>query len=568
MKRLLLLFALIGVIRGSLSPLPCYAVDNDQRWVTQGDLDNLMRGFNERGMALDGTAFEWSLFDPPNTNWIWSMDLYWGYFLGIPFDNALATRIVPRYVAIDAGTDFHGKPHGAITNWSPKRLHDYLATTFVNTDGTAGVGTWQNDTWYWTQTWQTSAWSICLGSLTYAVTNIYTTNGVQHWACGWIFQDGDRIVKRGALGSQTDPSQIPWDFKRYIGNVFDWADESTFANSVRVELGSTNWNTLASGLTLTLVGRTNYLATYYDVGDEEWDPAYGGQFTNTLDVSGAGTNYSGAPATRMWDVDSLSIPETQEYTNWPVVNHVGDRISIWLNIGGRFYIDPSRSVKKGATQSWITREMINERLAILGALRVTDSDSTHDYRGPHGEDTEYTVNWVASMPDRGSYESSTTSWADAQGLAVASYAPGFVFPHSGPYAVAKGAYDAGTPLWTAELYRRAGYLSFPPRVHPYDAGFSNAQSIVFYAYVDTYSTNAGSVFDGNGDFSLRTNWVAIGTASIGSGSTNNVHSDTIGDSSVLPNPCTDPTPYSDNGYVVKHYKAITTWSFLHATNAP
>ncbi len=586
----------------------------DDAWVTRENfLEEFYGGAKERiaiGLLGNATLYK-------DTNFAWNINSKFGNNTA-RLDPYLY-RAVPSFVAVtnwEVGA-YDNVPYGAISNWTWQSMYQYLKGHFVNSDGTVGVGVYTNDgastNWYWTQSWETNAWEICLGSLTYSVTQKFlltnvvgaVTNVVPAWRCGWVYTDGDRLVKRG----RNEVFDMPWEWQDEDGDwwrvtsssgqygfLFDWTDETLLTNELRVATGTTNWSSLATDLTLTIRGWTNYDYYSYIWYDVPMLPS-----SNTVDVSGLAASYTGAIPTMAWDlagyistvgsgshpwVDGLVITNTATVTNFSGANHIGDTISVWLRCGGRLYILPSTYYGIGdflnpdynyptPVQPFITREMLNERFAVMQLLKVTDGLGALSYWTGRGETN------TAS----GSSGHSNT-WNQAKNGAEGAYA---LSPGNVPFSCSSGDYYYwGSPDYG---YRFRASLSkgYAYGCGSIPAGWANTRTNLSlrcdtYAYAQggppTYPGGAAGVFDANGDDVINTNWSFFSTTSYTPGWTN-VTSGPLGSSpTVKPTWCDEPavgastnkgwslpTHYHYFDVVPEPPKMLIYWGFQYVTNS-
>ena len=613
-----LLYALCSMPRSAhaLQPL----IGTNEVWITTNDMAQLYSGANERLRAVyvyEGSGNATSL----TNTWVPNLGSY--LYSQAQFDEAL-WGIIPYYLMctnLSAGA-FNGTLPPAITNWTYQSMYQWLSNNFVNVDGYRGVGIMdQNTNWYWSLTAQTSAWKICLGHLTYALTNQYlvtnvvgtTTNCVMTYQLGWVYTDGDRIVKKmltrsddfppewsfyddnGVIGWWNNPYQ-PFEATDY-GLLFDWTDFSSLSNTVCVTLGSTNWTHFATNLSLQVLGKTNY------VSPGAGSPGYGGWITQTLNVSAAGTNYSANLPTTVWDLggfggfggdtwrDGLAIANTLTTTNLSdCVTNIGDTISVYLNIGSRLYsqpVNPSNSTWESswptfpALQPWTSRAILNERLAILTLLRVMP-DGGMEYAS--GDASEYPFPFGLSWTSQGETNSRSGSgtgggvWATAQAGAVTALTN--MPSDEPPCAYSTGQIiDVGRRSPRASLNRAYSYLLARGWGVDYLPGgpfYTNlSMRMDFYLLPDAplvYEAGPGA-WDANGQPSItQSNWLYFDSATFSAGAltNNSIISARFGVSpATQPDWCADPVASATNtarGWTAADAHALIYWSFQYCTN--
>jgi hypothetical protein len=567
----------------------CFALEPsipaDKRWIERGDLWQYYGGIAERCAATAS-----GLPSMQNTNWIWGESFIGIYNMVFGLDYYLTGQI-GNFLSVTNLSEGFFDGHAAMpSNWTAKTMHDYLAANYVNTDGTAGVGIYTNDTWYWTQSWQTSAWSVCLGRITYAVTNSYTTHDTTYFQCGWQYQPGERLVKRypTRVGEDNEVFDVPQNWGTYRGNVFDYADFAKMSNIVRVTTGTTNWTTLSTGITLTAVGHTNYYLPYPPDVTTLAPP-----ITNTVDLSASPTGTVAIFATTVYALGDLSswspltfqpgleITNTATVTNFTGTNHVGDSIEVRLCIGGRLYASHENDyLLSPLLTTHVSREMLNERLAILNLLRVMDSDTAGGWQRAQTWNVRDSTNNVASGQGY-----ITNDFSLAKSFAETIYATNtctltnetegtygnHLHPQSYSVASQDGLEIGG--LFDVGVYGSWGYLRCP-----YLAAFSYTNTSArndFYCFAQPASRNwhgygVTTTWDDNGDSLRETNWTFVSSATVPVACTNDTFSDKVGGAPpALPAWCAEPVPtgFAGRGYEVTGTKILTYWDFQYATQA-
>lgn len=583
---------------------PVFALDpfigTNVLWISTNHLFTLYSGGEER-LSPFVSARPRDAFHNSTNRWAQNFNYRKPQYQGRQFDQALY-EVIPFYLmATNLSANFYeGKPLGTITNWTHKAMYEYLRENFVNTDGTRGVGIYTNNAdgtstnWYWTQTWQTSAWSICLGTLTYSVLDTYTTNGVQHYRCGWVYGDGDRLIRRMSVYSNPNDSYPAewgfwwqglgewWEALRIHGEyfipyglMFDWADTTRMSNVVTVSIGSRNWTTLAADdLSLLAIGTTNYT---------RW-------VTNTFNVTGVGTSYHAVANNTLFDLgyfthngtwnDGLVITNTADVTNFVGANHIGDKIKVDLWCGSRLYQCPVftndyRSYNNfpsiAVVQPWADRRVLNERAAVLSLLRVSDAWwSAYPYQSWY---EQYRIAWTSKGETNSGGTEGWASHVDGWAHAVSDANSAWGYGDGGggsPGAETHG--EVWCTSWIADGSRTWSYLWVPLR-----PGWSiplPSSRADFWVYAKAWEgwqwTNL--TWDANGDGVLENQWhkwdsITTATNSYTFTSTNHLGSDPHG---AKPNWCAQPPEDSDyftsRGWAVQEVKALMYWDFVTFTN--
>lgn len=647
----ILLYALT-VSADFIVPLPLiptnqYFIYNTNMYaVTEGIRERFYATYNMNVWPDEPYPRWWGLITNRSaTNFIWNVyghpgNAYPGSWR-CEYDEALYMCLRNYYVVTNSWEEgyFDNKGLSSINLWNQTNLYYYLKAHFTNTDGITGVGTIVSNVpnvgnnWLWTLTFNTSQWRMCLGSLTYAITNMAMTNLLNpsitnmHYYLGWIYTDGDRIVKKvNTLDNSVPPEWANfsgnnwWDYEGQItlmhGLIFDWCDYETLSNKLTVTTGSTNWFTLQDNIELRVIGRTNYKAA------AGWNAkGYGGVFTQKVSMSLANTNLFKTLTTNVWDLGMVSWKTNAYYlvltnpvthvittnaiaadrffdglviTNCPVVTnldgitHLADTIYCWLYIGKpndptscRFYslpcnsnnwIEISQCYTYPALQPFIKRELLNERTAILQMLQVTDWTWFAKWWGYYAVAGE----WLAiDSNNKGESIGSLGpdyTWANAKIRALA----GWYMPYTdnaSPYAFTCGQNDTDQYVCFAE--RRAAYYRM----------YLSWGSISFYTNIDcridfyNFATNrVGSVsgwppdggvveFDDNGDEVYNCRWYEWDSQNITKGRTTPITSEKLGDISggcpAMPNGTPATDTSLNHGYIIGDQHLLTYWGFRY-----
>lgn len=600
MRRIFILFLLTcSIAKGGITP----AIGTNDVWVTPNLVYGIYDALSERLWASPfkeiAIGDSWTKYNLPTSNLPWVQNIAQRTTTSQPFNyffDPYLFAAMHYYLALTNGetntTSWEGGTNAlAFTNWTEQTAFEYLSNNFVNIDGTVGVGVLACDpdvgttNWYLTQTWTTN-WDLCLGTLTFAPTNSFiNTNGVLSFGCAWLFQDGDRIVRL----RNNPPDISPWDQNSQwwndgstygaVGATFHWADYS----KINAHLSMGAW--LNTNGAAGFVGLTKL---YFSVGD-----------TNPIDVSGLTTDSTIALPSNTWDIGDMRSSSNADIASFVVTNtlNFGDKIVATLHVGTRLYQYPYYAPGvtwipggRSPRPTWLKREALNERAAILSIMRASDVTGwTGSGLWIPGSGTERTNRYVGDGSTN-HYANSTLGYANSKSIAEATKSGSAAANLPWAYTTAQFRYSdwygAHTRWWDAHIDRRNTWFKAAPSsnsagtVHllfrPVKSQFGAAHYAAYYT-----SPIELNFWDANGESFAENTWMTYGSETFSQ--TNLTHVLVGSAPSITPAWAPDPTdytitpagivfPYDDprvkfsRGWMTAGWSEIIFWSFTHCTN--
>ena len=647
MKKLIAIISILLLALTTQAKMHPYFTTTTNWWMNKTNFYSIYDGISERYMASETPNYttQTIITNPPlvPTNRFWAYDYAYrnsqlGGYQYYPEADEQLYELVTKYAYVTNLTIIDGFFDGMNTtnvlNWSYKSMYNYLQDNFTNTDGTVGVGIYTNypnntsSNWFWTLSWETNEWNITLGSLTFAVTNIYYTNGLTHITAGWIYQDADRIVRK-PLSSWSGPPEWSitpsasttndinsrwwicvqnngfdtwWDWHKF-GRMFDYVDMSGISNSITFKTGTTNWSNLATNLNLKIMGHTNYSSVWNSGGwyrqVTDWVRTnYDVSIKSTSDIVnvkvpifdlGGYSNevHSGLVPVSSYPTnwfDGLSISNTEDWTSGiPVTNHLGDTITLKMYSKSRLYKwpqDPGHGLWRTipSLNPFIDNRELNEKYAILQLLRAVQFPSKTFFYFDFGYNHGISGQSGGRMDD--------VSWPVAKVKAVNSWPTNLSLVDTPVISHASYGAQLDDGKYRAEVWAER---TIPILEYQNNFNFTGDSFRIDWYLVPTNETRRfwesgtqvipapfTTVFDDNGETNCYGDLITfmdlnyMNSSNVPINFIQDIYGPWIGgNTNVLPNWCDMPTPGTPSvkGWGIENCIGIKYWNFNYCTNS-